>query len=143
MKKFLLLTLIFSMVLPLLALDAVVVPVLIAQSDIEADDDYASDADYASDDDYANDSDYASDDDYASDSDYDSDDDYASSESNEKSSTKTATSAFAADSSWLPTDTVPAIPNISPSLTAISALALGIINLILLLFLFRKMNKRS
>lgn len=131
MKKFLLLTLIFSMVLPLLALDAVVEPVLIAQSDIEADDDYASDADYASDDDYASDSDYAS------------DDDYASSESNEKSSTKTATSAFAADSSWLPTDTVPAIPNISPSLTAISALALGIINLILLLFLFRKMNKRS
>lgn len=59
MKKFLLLTLIFSMVLPLLALDAVVEPVLIAQSDIEADDDYASDADYASDDDYANDSDYA------------------------------------------------------------------------------------
>ena len=131
MKKFLLLTLIFSMVLPLLALDAVVEPVLIAQIDIEADDDYASDADYASDDDYASDSDYAS------------DDDYASSESNEKSSTKTATSAFAADSSWLPTDTVSAIPNISPSLTAISALALGIINLILLLFLFRKMNKRS
>lgn len=44
-------------------------------------------------------------------------------------------------SGWIPMDTVSAIPNVGPSFTAIAALCLGIINLILIVLLFKKVKR--
>lgn len=135
MKKIILFMMILlGVFLPVLALEGKAPLNLIAQTDVEDDDDYASDSDYVSDDDYASDSDYSDDDDYAS------DDDYADEGETQKQSTKALQTS---DASWTPTDTAPAFAKIGPSITAIVALLLGICNLILIFILFRKINKRG
>ena len=47
----------------------------------------------------------------------------------------------AGGSGWIPMDTVSAMPGIGPSFTAIAALCLAVINLILIIVLFKKVKK--
>ncbi|QEJ97758.1 hypothetical protein [Treponema phagedenis] len=71
------------------------------------------------------------------------DDAPAQKDATENGGTVTAGSVAAPSASWVPMDTVSAMPSIGPSFTAIAALCLAILNLVLILFLFRKIKNRS
>ncbi len=50
---------------------------------------------------------------------------------------------FAEGAEWSPNDAVSLMPTFAPSLTAIAALALGFVNLILIVILFRRTSHRG